>query len=187
MCATLHPFIGKISYIYLDDIIIWSSSIVEHLRNVKTILKALCEHSLYCSPKKTNLFCTSLQFLGHIISTKGVKVDPSKVEAVAKWPVPRNATAMRAFLGLVRYMVVFLPKLADHMAILTPLMTKEADEKFPEWGELEQTAFEKIKEIIMSRHCLTTIDHDNLEANKIFVTCNASKCGIGAAMTFGKT
>ncbi len=88
------PLIGKICHVYLDDIIIWSSSIVEHLRNVEMILKALLENSLYCSPKKTDLFCTSLQFLGHIISTKGVKADLSKVEPVGKWLVPRKATAI---------------------------------------------------------------------------------------------
>lgn len=186
MCTALCPFIGKICHVYLDDIVIWSSSIAEHLRNVEMILKALCEHSLFCSPKKTNLFCTTLQFLGHIISARGIEADPSKVEAVVKWPVPRTAMAVRSFLGLVRYMAAFLPKLAEQTVVLRPLTTKEAEKKFPEWGEKQQKAFKKIKRIILLNQCLTVIDHDNPGANEIFVTCDASEWGTGAVLTFGE-
>lgn len=161
MCTALRPYIGNICHIYLDDIIIWSTTVAEHLKNVEIILKALREHKLYCSPKKTELFCTSLQFLGHIISTRGIEADPSKVEAVAKWPVPRMATAVHSFLRLVRYMSAFLPKLAEYTAVLTPLTTKEVDRAFPEWGEEQQEAFEKIKEVVLSRKCLTVIDHED--------------------------
>lgn len=59
MCEALRPFIGKICHVYLDDIIIWSTSIGEHLRNVEKILNALHEHSLFCSPKKTPILHVS--------------------------------------------------------------------------------------------------------------------------------
>lgn len=185
MCAALRPFIGKICHVYLDDIIIWSSSVAEHLRNVEKILQALREHSLFCSPKKTDLFCTSLQFLGHIILAKGIEADPSMVEAVTKWPIPRTATEVRSFLGLVRFMASFIPNLAEHTAILTPLMSKEAEKNFPKWSAAEQQAFEAIKTIVLSKQCLTTIDHENPGDREIYVTCNASERGTGAVLVFG--
>ncbi len=81
-----------------------------------------------------DLFCTTIQVLGHIISANGVEADPSKIESVAKWPVPRKATEVCAFLGLVQYMAAFLLRLAEHTAVLTPFTMKEAEKMFPEWG-----------------------------------------------------
>ncbi len=65
MYNALRPYIGSICHVYLDDIIIWSNSLDEHKRNVAMILTALCKNQLYCSLKKTDLFCTDLSFLGH--------------------------------------------------------------------------------------------------------------------------
>ncbi len=127
MYEALRPPIGKICHVYLDDIIIWSINTAEHIRNMEKVLQALREHLMYCSPKKTELFSTSIRFLSHIISTKGIEADPAKIEAITKWPAPKTATEVRSFLGLVRYIATFLPRLAEHTAILTPLTTKDAD------------------------------------------------------------
>jgi len=92
MCATLHAHIGKICHIYLDDIIIWSRSLSEHKQNVTTVLEALWATNLYCSPKKTELFCTSLKFLGHHISSMGIEADAGKVTRILDWPIPSMAS-----------------------------------------------------------------------------------------------
>ena len=101
--------------------------------------------------------------------------------------MPKNASEVRGFLGLVRYISVFLPKLADHTCILTPLTTKEAKKSFPQWTAVHQEAFEAIKSLVVSAECLTTIDHDCPGDNKIFVTCDASDWRIGATLSFGPT
>lgn len=80
----LCPFIGKICHVYLDNIIAQSTLVAEHLRNMESILKVVLEHSMYCLPKKTDLFCTKLRFLGHIISMRGIEADPKKIEAIKK-------------------------------------------------------------------------------------------------------
>ena len=89
--AALRPWLGKICHIYLDDIIIWSQSLDEHWRNVRTILSALRSNKLYCNPKKTSLFCTELCFLRHHISANGIKVDEQKTDRITNWPVPASA------------------------------------------------------------------------------------------------
>lgn len=63
--AALQPWIGKICHIYLDDIVVWSNTVEEHLENVHTILLALREAGLYCNPKKMHLFQLEINFLGH--------------------------------------------------------------------------------------------------------------------------
>jgi hypothetical protein len=105
------------------------------------------------------------------------------VDKILDWPVPRNTTDVHSFLGLVRYISCFLPKLADYTCILTPLTTKEARRDFPTWSTHHQTAFGAIKVLVVSRECLTTIDHQNLGDDKVFVTCDASDWRTSATLS----
>ena len=86
MTCALRHLIGKICHIYLDDIIIWSQTVEEHEKNVRLVLDALRQASLYCSPKKASLFCIELDFLGHHISARGIEADPKKVAKILDWP-----------------------------------------------------------------------------------------------------
>jgi hypothetical protein len=95
------------------------------------VFKALRKVKLYINPKKTNLLCTEINFLGHHISAKSIEADQSKVDKILSWPQPKSATQMRSFLGLVRYVSSFLLNLADHTATLSSLITKAADKNFP--------------------------------------------------------
>ena len=114
----LQPFIRKICHIYLDDIVIWSDSIEEHITNVKTIMNALREAGLHVNWKKTKLFCEEINFLGHHISQCRVEVDKGKVAKILDWPVPKCAKDVCQFLGLVQYLNAFLLKLAMQSDIL---------------------------------------------------------------------
>jgi hypothetical protein len=111
----------------------------------------------------------------------------SKIEKVLNWPVLKSATEAHGFLRLMRYISVFLPKLAEHTHILTPLTTKEAKKTFPQWTEIHQEAFKAIKALVVSAECLTTIDHECPGDNKFFVTCDTSDWCIGATLSFGPT
>lgn len=138
MCAALRWFIGKIHHVYLNNIIIWSLLVAKHLRNVEKIMKAMQEHSLFCSTKKTELFCTMIQFLGNIIFANGAEADPSKIKSIARWPIPKKAKDVCTFLGLICYMAAFLPRLAEHTAVLLALTMKEAENKSLEWEDAQQ-------------------------------------------------
>jgi hypothetical protein len=183
----LQSLIGKICHIYLDDIIIWSDTVEDHIRDVRTVFAALKAAKLYINEKKTNLFQTELKFLGHKISARGIEADEKKADTILAWPVPKTATQTRAFIGLVRYLSAFLPGLATHTGALADLITKEADRKFPKWTETHQHAFDGIKKLVVSCDCLTTIDLSLMPENKIYVTTDASDLGSGAVLSFGKT
>jgi len=187
MFIALRGLIGKICHAYLDDIIIWSQTVAEHTKNVKLVLDALRKACLFCSPKKTSLFCTEIDFLGHRISASGIEADASKAKRILDWPIPKSTTDVRSFLGLVRYLDQFLPSLAEHTRELMPLTTKASETQWPGWNDKHQVAFDAIKRLVISRDCLTTIDHDNLGDNKIFVTCDASDWRVGAMLSVGPT
>ena len=187
MCSALRHLIGDICHVYLDDIIIWSQTIEEHIVNMSKVLDTLHAANLYCSPKKTSLFCDSVDFLGHTISAAGIQADASKAQRILDWPVLKCTTDIHTFLGLVRCLVQFLPRLADFMAVLTPLTMKATDAIWPGWSGSHQSAFETIKGLVTSRDCLTMIDHVNPGKNRIFVTCDASDFGTGAVLSFGPT
>ena len=185
MTAALRKYIGRFCHVYIDDIVIWSNSLEEHREHVDLIMQALqCLH-LYLNAKKCQFFVTELNFLGHHISARGIEPQSSKCDKIMKWPKPRSATDVRSFLGLVRYIVGFLPKLADHTVVLTPLTTKDSHKLFPPWTAAHDFAFELIKTLVCSVECLTVIDHANPGDKKIFLTCDASDWRTGATLSFG--
>ena len=167
---TLKDLIGQICHVYLDNIIIWSQTLAKHKYNVSLVLEALNKAQLYWSPKKLSLFNTELNFLGHTISQRGIKADDSKVCHILNWPTPTSAKKVQCFLGLVQYISTFLPALAEHTALLTPLTQKECNTIFPAWTSEHHHVLESIKALVVLWDCLTMIDHHNPGKNKIFVT-----------------
>jgi hypothetical protein len=115
--------------------------------------------------------------LGHRISTQGIEPDKRKADHIKTWPILKSASNIQSFLGLVRYLAAFLPKLATYTITLDELTWKECDKKFPGWKERHQNAFKKIKKLVTSTDCLTTIDHCLMPTYKIFVTTDASDTG----------
>lgn len=78
--SALRDLIGKICYIYLDDIVIWSQNLEEHEQDIKIVLKALQDAQLYVNPDKTHLLCMEIDFLGHHISCHGIEADNNKAD-----------------------------------------------------------------------------------------------------------
>lgn len=123
--VALCKLIGKISHIYLDNIIIWLDLLEDHEQNVASVLEALHASTLCCSILKSKLLCTEVDSLGHHISKCGIKADPKKIKCILNWPLPKSSTEVCAFLGLICYITDFLLKLADHTQVLTPLTHTE--------------------------------------------------------------
>jgi RNase H-like domain found in reverse transcriptase/Integrase zinc binding domain len=145
----------------------------------------LREAHLFVNLKKTSLFCEEIDFLGHHILQRGIQADKSKIERILDWPRPKTASEVHGFLGLIRYIASFLPQLAEFTRILTPLTAKECNKSFPSWTDLHESAFEHIKELVVGADCLVSIDHDNLNGRRIFVTCDTSDWRTGAVLSFG--
>ena len=148
--AAFRHLIGKIYHVYVNDVVIWSKNVEEHTQDVQLVLEALCKACLYLDPKKCHFHQTELDFLGHHISTRGIEANCSKVDKILNWPVPKSATDVHSFLGLVYYISVYLLKLTELTYVLTPLTMKAAKADFPVWTDLHQQAFQQIKALITS-------------------------------------
>ena len=128
---------GKIVYrvdfclsllIYLDDIIVFGKTFDIHLRNLKEVFKRLSEAHMKLNSDKCRLFQSTVSFLGHQVSEAGISVDAEKTKAVREWPVPRNVTELRSFIGLCSYMRKFINGFSS---ICKPLhVLTQKDQKF---------------------------------------------------------
>ena len=118
MMAVLCEYIGQFCHVCIDDVVIWSDNLDEHQKHIDLIMQALQLLHLYLNSKKCQSFITKLDFLGHHISACGIKPQSSKCDKIMRWPKPWLATDIRGFLGLVRYIAGFLPKLTDHTVVL---------------------------------------------------------------------
>lgn len=103
MNHVLQPFIEKSVVVYFDDIIIYNSSMDQHLHHLREVLSTLSREQLYANLLKCELLTTSVNILGFIISPKGLEPDPSKVAAITTWHVPRTLTEARSFHVLASF------------------------------------------------------------------------------------
>ena len=109
---------GEQCLIYLDDIIIFSSSFADHLNRLTSVLQRLCQAGLKIKPSKCQFMRPQVTYLGHIVLAQGVSPDPSKLQAVADYPPPTDAKQLKKFLGLSNYYRRFIQHYA---AIAEPL------------------------------------------------------------------
>ncbi|GJX55181.1 putative reverse transcriptase domain-containing protein [Tanacetum coccineum] len=115
----------------------------EHEEHLKLILELLNKKELYVKFSKCELWILKVQFLGHVINSKGIHVDPAKIESIKDWAFPKNATEIRQFLGLAGYYRRFIKGFSKIAKSMTKLTQKNV--KF-DWGEKEEAAFQLLKQ-----------------------------------------
>jgi hypothetical protein len=103
MNRVFRPYLDRSVVVFIDDILVYSSSYIEHEKHLREVLQTLREHRLYAKLNKCEFWLKEVTFLGHVILAEGILVDPRKVEAVLKWERPTNVTEIRSFLGLAGY------------------------------------------------------------------------------------
>ena len=99
-------------FVYIDDILIASATFEEHLQHLEQVFDRLRTANLRLKPKKCRFLCKEVKYLGHVISVRGVLPDPEKTDQVKSFPIPRDVTQVRQFLGLASYYRRFVPKFA---------------------------------------------------------------------------
>ena len=109
---------------FIDDILIYSRTPEEHTHHLRTTIKVLRKNELYAKLSKCEFWLRKVAFLGHVVSNKGVSVDPQKIEAVSNWPRPKNLTEVRGFLGLAGYYRRFVQNFSKIATSLTNLTRK---------------------------------------------------------------
>lgn len=175
MNRVFREYLDKFVVVFIDDILIYSKNKEEHEEHLRSVLSTLRENQLYAKFSKCEFWMEEVAFLGHIVSKKGISVDPSKITAVSEWPKPRNVTDIRSFLGLAGYYRRFVKDFSRVAKPMTSLMKK--DTKFI-WTEECEKAFKKLKELLTTAPILT-LPEENAELE---VYSDASKNGLGCVL-----
>lgn len=171
------PFLDDFVIVYLDDILVYSRTKEEHAEHLRAVLTKLREHKLYAKLSKCTFFTQALDYLGHRITSDGIRVDDSKVKAVVSWPQPTNITELRGFLGLANFYRKFVAGFAHRAAPLTDRLRQ--DQPASPWTDAQQAAFEDLKAALSSAPVLVSPD-PNIPFT---VHCDASKLAIGAVLS----
>lgn len=161
--------------VYLDDVVIFSNTFDEHLQRLRAVLQAITNAGLTLKPTKCRFGYRELKFLGHIVSSEGIRPDPQKTDAVAAFPTPTDKKTIRQFLGLCAYYRRFIRNFSRVAAPLNYL-TKESVAF--EWKEEQQRAFEELKLALQTPPLLGHFDQDA----ETEIHTDASNKGLGAVL-----
>ena len=171
----LKPLLDICVIVYIDDILIYSRNDQEHVQHIRQVLEILRTHKMYGNMAKCEFFKESVEYLGHVISSKGISTDPKKVEAVKQWPTPTNIKEMQSFLGLCNYYRRFIEGYSKIAAPLTDLTHK--DTPFL-WTPRTTEAFEELKKHMTEAPVLCIPDPEL----PFTVTTDASDFAVGAVL-----
>jgi hypothetical protein len=177
MNKVLREFIGKFVIVYLDDILVYSKSVAEHLKHLATVMQKLQEEKLLINMKKSSFMKTKLIYLGFVISTNELRMDLDKVEVIKNWPSPRNVFEVRSFHGLASFYRKFIKNFSGISAAMMDTVKKQ--HKSFHWTEEDEKSFNLLKRKIMEQPILVLPDF-----HKTFqVKCDASGFVIGEVLS----
>ncbi|KAL9308634.1 putative nucleotidyltransferase, Ribonuclease H [Arabidopsis thaliana] len=143
MNHVLRKHIGVFVVVYLDDILVYSKNLEDHVMHLKLVLDLLRKEKLYANLKKCT-FCTdNLVCLGFVVSADGIKVDEEKVKAIRIWPSPKNVSEVRSFNGLAGFYQRFVKDFSTIAAPRTEVIKKDIGFK---WEDAQENAFQALKE-----------------------------------------
>ena len=161
--------------VYIDDVIVFSRSLEEHLDHLSQVFSRLRKVGLKLHPSKCQFAFPEVPYLGHIISAKGISPNPDKVRAVRDYPVPTNVRAIREFLGIAGYYRRFIPNFAKVAQPLYHLIKKDVQYM---WSSACQEAFTRLKELLTSPPVLAYPNFDR----RFVLHTDASSHGLGAVL-----
>nr|GEW98239.1 putative reverse transcriptase domain-containing protein [Tanacetum cinerariifolium] len=165
------PYLNKFVIVFIDDILIYSNDEKEHEEHLRQILKLLKKEELYAKFSKCEFWIPKVQFLGHVIDSQSIHVDPAKIESVKNWASPKSPTEIRQFLGLARYYRRFIEGFSKIAKPMTKLTQKKV--KF-EWGDKQEAVFQLLKQKLCSAPILALSEG----SEDFIIYCNASIKGL---------
>ncbi|GKA67930.1 putative reverse transcriptase domain-containing protein [Tanacetum coccineum] len=176
MNRVCRPYLDKFVIVFIDDILIYSKTKKEHDAHLRIILELLKKVELYAKFSKCDFWLSKVQFLGHVIDSEGIHVDPTKIESIKEWESPKTPIEIRQFLGLAGYYRRFIKGFSKISKPMMKLTQKSV--KF-NWGEKEETAFQTLKQKLCSAPILALPEG----SENFVVYCDASHKGLGTVLT----
>jgi hypothetical protein len=174
MNSVFMPELDKFVVVFIDDILIYSKNEEEHARHL-IVLTHLREHQLYAKFSKCAFWLEEIQFLEHVLSTKGIAVDPSKVKDILEWKSPTTVHKVQSFLALAGYYRRFFLDFSKIVKPITGLLKN--DTKF-DWSSKCNKAFEQLKVLLTTAPVLAQPDIER----PFDIYCDASGSGLGCVL-----
>lgn len=171
-----HDLKFKFVFNYLDDLVVYSETWEEHLSHLKEVLTRLQKAGLTCNPEKVKFAQPEIAFLGHLVSAKGVRIDPARTQSIRDFPAPKDQKGIARFIGMVNFYRKFIPNISEIALPLNELRRKGV--KFV-WGEAQQKAFSALKEAIMQPPVLRMPDF----SRPFILQTDASSMALGAVIS----
>jgi hypothetical protein len=168
------PFLRKFILVFFDDILVFSKTAADHQNHLLQLMQVFSEHNLKAKLSKCQFEQDKIEYLGHVISGKGVATDPSKIQDIVKWKTPATIKKLRGFLGLTGYYRRFIPHYALVCQPLYSVLKKNAFH----WGPDQQNAFDKLKSIMANPPLLALPDF----TLPFTLETDACATGIGAVL-----
>ena len=162
--------------VYIDDVLVFSQSLQDHLEHLRQVIRCLQEAGLKLKPTKCQFVCREVEYLGHLITPQGLKPNPRLVVAVKEFPVPQNLKQLRQFLGLASYYRRFV---ADFSKLAQPLHRLTRKDASFEWDSVCQNAFELLKQKLIEAPVLAYPSFDK----DFTLETDASALGLGAILS----
>ncbi|GKV41043.1 hypothetical protein SLEP1_g48622 [Rubroshorea leprosula] len=156
MNKVVHPFVDKFVVVYLDDIVVYSETLEEHVQHLRQVFQVLRENELYVKPEKCSFAQQEVMFLGHRVGHGKISMDSAKVHAIQEWEPPSSVPELRSFLGLVNYYRRFIQGYSARATPLTDLLKKKVSW---EWTAECQRAFEDLKQVVSQEPMLALPDY----------------------------
>ena len=175
MDKVLKDYIGEFVEVYVDDIMIYSKNLEDHIMHIEKVLQKLKEYNLVIKLKKCRFCQKKIEFLGHEIGEEGLKPNFKKIETIEKIREPQTVTEVRSFLGLCSYYRRFVKGFSKIAGPLTELTKKNIPF---EWTQKCQESFDKLKKILIENPVLS---HPDFSKEFILIT-DASAEGLGAVL-----
>ena len=142
MNDVLKEYLDTFVIVFLDDILIYSKSVDDHVKHLGLVLDKLRQHQLFAKASKCLIAVDKVEFLGQNITAKGMCPVEEKLRAVKDWNEPKTVKDVRSFLGFANYYRRYIRNFAEIANPLTDLTKKE---KKWQWGSLEENSFQKLK------------------------------------------
>jgi hypothetical protein len=155
MNNVLSKFLDKFVMVFIDDILIYSKNREEHEEHLRFVLQVLREHHLYAKFNKCDLFEKQIHYLGHVLSEKGVAVDPNKIRSIMEWTTPKDVSDIKSFMGLAGYYRRFIKGFSKIGRPITALQKKGT--KFI-WTQKCEERFQTLKHLLTHAPVLKIAD-----------------------------
>jgi hypothetical protein len=123
---TLRPYLDLFCTAYIDDILVYSDTLAEHKRHVRLVLKAMEEAGLQLNVDKSEFHKSEVTYLGYVISTNGICIDPNKIRTIIDWEYLKNVKDVRAFIGFANFYQRFIDDFSVLVSPIVALTRKDA-------------------------------------------------------------